>query len=108
MSFDIKFTRFDFAWQASRCQQAFSKPRLVNLISKDTHQVFSMYRNVLISMRKSFRIQRVNHKTVFTFISLPGFDEVLSKVSDESIRASNFKRLNDMNHTWCPTTLAIA
>ena len=29
--------------QASRCQQAFSKPCLVNLISKDTHLVFSMY-----------------------------------------------------------------
>ena len=31
------------ARQASRCQQAFSKPCLVNLISKDTHLVFSMY-----------------------------------------------------------------
>ena len=29
--------------QALRCQQAFSKPRLVNLISKDTHLVFSIY-----------------------------------------------------------------
>ena len=28
--------------QASRCQQAFSKPCLVNLISKDTHLVFSI------------------------------------------------------------------
>ena len=27
----------------SRCQQAFSKPCLVNLISKDTHLVFSIY-----------------------------------------------------------------
>ena len=27
---------------ASRCQQAFSKPCLVNLISKDTHLVFSI------------------------------------------------------------------
>ena len=31
------------AWQASRCQKAFSKPRLVNLIQKDTHPVFSIY-----------------------------------------------------------------
>ena len=31
------------ARQASRCQQAFSKPCLVNLISKDTHLVFSIY-----------------------------------------------------------------
>ena len=30
-------------WQASRCQQAFSKHCLVNLISKDTHLVFSIY-----------------------------------------------------------------
>ena len=30
--------------QASRCQQAFSKPCLVNLISKDTHLVFSISR----------------------------------------------------------------
>ena len=29
--------------QASRCQQASSKPCLVNLISKDTHLVFSIY-----------------------------------------------------------------
>ena len=29
--------------QASRCQQAFSKLCLVNLISKDTHLVFSIY-----------------------------------------------------------------
>ena len=28
--------------QASRCQQTFSKPCLVNLISKDTHLVFSI------------------------------------------------------------------
>ena len=27
---------------ASRCQHAFSKPCLVNLISKDTHLVFSI------------------------------------------------------------------
>ena len=36
-------TLVDIAWQASRCQQAFSKPCLVNLISKDTHLEFSMY-----------------------------------------------------------------
>ena len=29
--------------QASRCQQAFSKPCLENLISKDSHLVFSIY-----------------------------------------------------------------
>ena len=48
VSFYIKFTRLGFenacwiARQASRCQQAFSKPCLVNLISKDTHLVFSL------------------------------------------------------------------
>ena len=47
-SFNIKFTRLGFenarwiAQQASRCQQGFSKPHLVNLISKDTHLVFSI------------------------------------------------------------------
>ena len=29
--------------QASGCQQAFSKPCLVNLISKETHLVFSIH-----------------------------------------------------------------
>ena len=32
----------DIARQASRCQHAFSNPCLVNLISKDTHLVFSI------------------------------------------------------------------
>ena len=46
---DIKFARLGFenvcriARQASRCQHAFSKPCLVNLILKDTHLVFSIY-----------------------------------------------------------------
>ena len=46
MSFDTKITRHGFenpcwtAWQASWCQQAFSKPYLVNWISKDTHLAF--------------------------------------------------------------------
>ena len=35
-------TLVEIARQASRCQQAFSKPCLVNLISKDTHLVFSI------------------------------------------------------------------
>ena len=33
---------FSISRQASRCQQAFSKPLLVHLISKDTHLVFSI------------------------------------------------------------------
>ena len=33
---------FSLTWQTSRCQQALSKPCLVNLISKDTHLVFSI------------------------------------------------------------------
>ena len=33
------------SWQALRCQQAFSKPCLVNLISKVTHLVLSISRN---------------------------------------------------------------
>ena len=49
MSFDINVTRLGFvntcwiARQASRCQQTFSKPCLVNLISKDTHLEYSLY-----------------------------------------------------------------
>ena len=49
VSFDIVFTRLSFEKacliprQASRCQQAFSVPCLVNLISKDTHLVFYIY-----------------------------------------------------------------
>ena len=42
MSFDIKFTRLGFENTCSRCQPAFSKPCLANLISKDTHLVFSI------------------------------------------------------------------
>ena len=38
-------THVDIARQASRYQQAFSKPCLVNLISKDTNLVFSIYDN---------------------------------------------------------------
>ena len=34
---------FSISQQASWCQQVFSKPCLVNLISKDTHLVFSIY-----------------------------------------------------------------
>ena len=46
VSFDIKFTRRGFenaCWYREACraiQQAFSKPRLVNLISKDSNLVF--------------------------------------------------------------------
>ena len=36
-------TLVDITRQASRCQQAFSKPCLVNLISKDTRLVFYIY-----------------------------------------------------------------
>ena len=42
--------RIWIAWQASRCQQAFSKPCLVNLISKDTHQVFSIFHSYFFSL----------------------------------------------------------
>ena len=43
---DIKFTRLGFenvCRQASRCQQAFSKSCLVNLISNNTDLLFSIY-----------------------------------------------------------------
>ena len=43
---DIKDSHlvFSISRQSSRCQQAFSKPCLVNLISKYTHLVFSISR----------------------------------------------------------------
>ena len=34
---------FSISWQASPCQQSFSKPCLVNLISKDTHLEYFLY-----------------------------------------------------------------
>ena len=37
--------------QASRCQQAFSKPCLVNLISKETHLVFSISVRLICHLR---------------------------------------------------------
>ena len=39
---DDTYIVFSISRQTSRCQQAFSKPYLVNLISKDTHLVFSI------------------------------------------------------------------
>ena len=61
MFFYIKFTRLSFenaCWiapQALRCQQSFSKPCPVKLISKDTHPVFSIYCGFLcfVSLRLS-------------------------------------------------------
>ena len=38
---------FSISQQAFRCQQAFSKPCLVYVISKDTHLVFSISRQAL-------------------------------------------------------------
>ena len=45
-SFDIKFIRLDFKNASLKIQQAFSKPCLVNLISKDTHLIFSIFKYV--------------------------------------------------------------
>ena len=56
MSFDIKFTRLGFekacwiARQASRCQHTFSKPCLVNLITKDTHLVLEISLPMFVSL----------------------------------------------------------
>ena len=50
---------FSISRQASRCQQAFSQPCLVNLISEDTHLVFSNF-CVAVSnfMERSIGLQR--------------------------------------------------
>ena len=42
LQFTMESVHMSISRQASRCQQAFSKPCLVNLISKDTHLVFSI------------------------------------------------------------------
>ena len=49
-------THVDIARQASRCQHAFSKPCLVNLISKDTHLVFSMNKCMPFYMHTYFSV----------------------------------------------------
>ena len=48
---------------ASQCQQAFSKPCLVNLISKDTHLVFSIYKGVLTSPWSDLLGQRASNSS---------------------------------------------
>ena len=78
MSFDIKFTRLGYenacwiARQASRCQQAFSKSCLVNLISKDTHLLFCQPRVEVTScfvykvMGLTFH-DRINTQLIYRF-----------------------------------------
>ena len=48
--------------QASRCQQAFSKPCMVNLISKDTHLVFTKYSTTLFPNFYPVNLQHFSHK----------------------------------------------
>ena len=44
---DVNKRSQSLAWKASGCQQAFSKPCLVNLISKDTLLLFSISYHVV-------------------------------------------------------------
>ena len=50
----------------SRCQQAFSKPCLVNLISKDTHLVFTIYWALVskINVKKTVLPTLLSEKTL--------------------------------------------
>ena len=50
------------ARKALPCQQAFSKPCLVNMISKDAHLVFSMYK------RKNYASKRLSHDSFILFL----------------------------------------
>ena len=46
--------------QALRCQQAFSKPCMVNLISKDTHLVISIqYKRLVIKACENRQFQHI-------------------------------------------------
>ena len=61
--------------QASQCQQAFTKTCLVNLISKDTNLVFSIYLNlcydevctvyVIFSLQGNDKIQLIKNARIF-------------------------------------------
>ena len=64
--------RFSIPRQVSRCQQAFSKPCLVNLISKDTHLVFSIFQDI---------DSKVKH-TLFTINAGEGLQQYISSVAD--------------------------
>ena len=77
VSFDIQFTRLGVEnaccidRPASQCQQAFSKPCQVNLISKETHLVFFIHRQLTLgSVRSSYNeiclldLTRTKHETV--------------------------------------------
>ena len=72
--------------QASRCQQAFSKSCLVNLISKDTQLVFSIY---------------TAHKNITEMPELCEPHSGLSKSHKEQISVPLARRhLNDTSKTW--------
>ena len=56
------------SWQVSRCQQAFSKPCLVNLISKDTHLVFSISRQASLCQQAFSKPCLVNLISKYTHL----------------------------------------
>ena len=66
-TFGIKNTHIVFAISrhASRCQQAISKPCLVNLISEDTHLVFSTYQPNLPGMGGSLIFSHIRRLGLF-------------------------------------------
>ena len=112
MSFDIKFTRLGFenacwiARQASRCQHAFSKPCLVNLISKDTHLVFSMYDASYSINSLSFDMHINWHSELF--ISSTGLRVCLHAKYLLPCSCINHSLLFDMQHDHILKTLNLA
>ena len=64
---DIK--RHSLSWQATRCQPAFSKPCLVNLISKDTHPVFSISRQASLCQALPGKLDIKRHSPGILYIS---------------------------------------
>ena len=80
VSFDIKFTRQGFenaCWHREACwaiQHGFSKPSLVNLISKDASLVF------YLSVYQLFHSSNKRLCNFCFFVSIQGHEQVIQKV----------------------------
>ena len=72
------------ARQASLCQQAFSKPCLVNLISKDTHLVFSIYPPLKAVFNYTFLSRGLLQKVVILHVKLKDNMQAFTHTFDPS------------------------
>ena len=86
---------FSISRQASRCQQAFSKPCLVNMISKDTHLVFSIswpYSCLIVCKYLKSRIfLHVGYFVVNYFVINAYAYFAVNKISRKNILKSNHR-----------------